>query len=147
MKDQAQARLTGCEEAGLSQCGDSGAPIYARQQRKVSMSDHNMNECIDNCIKCAAVCVETVKHCLTKGGQHASPEHIGLLQTCADICTVSANAMLRGIEGHKVTCGACAEICRQCAEACERMGDDEAMRRCAEACRRCAESCAQMASM
>lgn len=107
-----------------------------------------MNQCITNCSECAAVCVETITHCLSMGGNHASPEHIALMQTCADICTVSANAMRRGSPAHTATCGACAEVCRQCADACERMGaDDEAMRRCAEACRRCAESCSAMAAM
>jgi hypothetical protein len=53
--------------------------------------------------------------------------------------------MLRGSDLHVLTCGVCAEVCMRCAEACERMGDDETMKRCAEVCRRCAESCRQMA--
>lgn len=106
-----------------------------------------MNECITACQQCATICIETINHCLSMGGAHAEPQHIGLMQTCAEICTVSANAMLRGIDAHSATCAACAEICRRCAESCERLGDDEAMRRCVEACRRCAESCQAMASM
>lgn len=105
-----------------------------------------MNQCITDCFDCAATCIETINHCLSMGGKHASPEHIGLMQTCAEICTVSANAMLRGTHAHMATCAACAEICRQCAESCESMGDDEAMRRCAEACRRCMESCRAMSA-
>lgn len=103
-----------------------------------------MNRCIQNCQDCASVCLETLHYCLEQGGEHASPEHIGLLQTCIDICTVSAHTMLRGVEAHTVICGACAEICRRCAEHCESMGDDADMRRCAEACRRCEESCRAM---
>lgn len=106
-----------------------------------------MSQCISDCLDCAAVCIETISHCLGMGGKHATPEHIGLMQTCAEICTVSANAMLRGVHAHSATCTACAEICRSCAESCESMGDDEAMRRCADTCRRCAESCRAMASM
>lgn len=107
---------------------------------------NGMNQCITECFNCASICIETINHCLSMGGKHASPEHIGLMQTCAEICTVNAHAMLRGVAAHSATCMACAEICRQCAESCESMGDDEAMRRCAEACRRCAESCRAMAS-
>jgi hypothetical protein len=103
-----------------------------------------MNDCISACDECAATCIDTIRHCLTIGGKHAMPEHIGLLQTCAEICTVSANTMRRGVQAHVAVCAACAEICRRCAESCESMGDDEAMRRCAEACRRCAESCRAM---
>lgn len=106
-----------------------------------------MSRCIRDCLDCATTCTETISHCLGMGGEHASAQHIALLQTCAEICTVSANAMLRGLEAHSATCRACAELCTLCAQACESMGDDEVMRRCAEACRRCAESCRAMASM
>jgi hypothetical protein len=105
-----------------------------------------MKNCIQACLSCHVVCEETVHHCLTKGGEHAEPHHIALLQTCAQICTTSADAMLRGTHEHAHICRACAEICEACAAACEAMGDDEAMQRCATACRACAESCRQMAA-
>ncbi|MEQ7780288.1 four-helix bundle copper-binding protein [Xanthomonas hortorum] len=105
-----------------------------------------MNDCIDNCTQCHAICLETINYCLGKGGgAHAAPEHIALLAACADICATSADTMLRGATVHTVICGACAEVCRQCAAACEAMGDDAEMQRCAEICRRCADSCAAMA--
>lgn len=107
---------------------------------------HEMNDCIESCTECHATCLETINHCLSMGGKHAAPAHVALLATCADICATSADAMLRGAEIHSVTCGACAEICRQCAVACEGFGDDPEMQRCAETCRRCAQSCASMAS-
>ena len=59
-----------------------------------------MNECIDNCTQCHAICLETINYCLGKGGAHAAPEHIALLATCADICATSADAMLRGASVH-----------------------------------------------
>jgi hypothetical protein len=103
------------------------------------------NECIDNCMRCHAVCLETIDYCLDMGGAHAAPDHISLMAACADICATSADTMLRGSNVHGVICGACAEVCRRCADDCERMGgEDESMKRCAEFCRRCAESCARM---
>lgn len=105
-----------------------------------------MRECIDHCTHCHGICVETIRHCLEQGGAHAGAAHLSLMQTCADICRTSADAMLRGDAAHVHTCRACAEICRLCAEACEAMGDDARMRECAQACRRCAESCARMAA-
>jgi len=81
------------------------------------------------------------------GGQHAEPQHIGLLLDCAEICQTSANFMLRGSDRHMRTCAVCAEVCEQCAQDCERMGDDAQMRACAEVCRRCADSCRRMATM
>ena len=108
--------------------------------------DPAMNDCIEACTRCHAVCLETIRHCLATGGRHAAPEHIALLATCADICRTSADAMLRGTAAHVHTCRACAEICRLCADACAAMGDDADMQRCAEACRDCAAHCERMAA-
>lgn len=106
-----------------------------------------LQECINNCQECHAICVETSAHCLDLGGEHAARPHMVLLADCAQICAVSANYMLRGSPRHGRTCAVCAEVCRECAEECERMaGGDRLMARCAEVCRRCAESCDRMAA-
>ena len=106
-----------------------------------------MAQCIDNCTRCHAICVETIRHCLEKGGKHAAPDHIRLLQDCAQICATSADFMTRGSPFHRLTCGACAEICQQCADDCERMAEgDQQMLQCVEMCRRCAASCRDMAA-
>ena len=104
-----------------------------------------MQQCIDECLRCHSVCTTTIAYCLQQGGKHATPEHVTLLLDCAQISATSADYMLRGSHLHTRTCETCAEVCRACAEACERMGDDDVMRRCAELCRRCAESCERMA--
>lgn len=103
-----------------------------------------MNDCIQNCTDCHAVCIEAIAHCLSMGGKHAEEEHISLLQTCADICRTSADAMLRGSHVHGFICGACSAVCSACADACAAMADDAEMVRCAEACRQCARSCEEM---
>ena len=108
--------------------------------------DPSMNACIESCTSCHAICLETTNYCLTQGGKHAEPEHIGLMLSCADICATSADTMLRGSAVHTATCGACAVICEQCATSCESMGSDAEMKRCAEACRSCAENCRRMAA-
>ena len=102
----------------------------------------SMSACIDNCSGCHRICLETVRHCLGKGGEHASADHIGLLLLCAEICHTSANAMTLGVHQHVHTCRACAEICQACSEASKAMGDIA----CAEACARCADSCRRMAT-
>ena len=103
-----------------------------------------MRQCIQECQNCHSICLETVPHCLEKGGPHAEAAHIRLLLDCAQICQTSADYMLRGSDLHVRTCAVCAEVCERCAADCERFGDDEMMRRCAEVCRRCAQSCRQM---
>jgi hypothetical protein len=106
-----------------------------------------MQQCIEECTRCHATCLQTVGHCLELGGKHADPAHIRLLLDCAEICQTCVNFMLRGSDLHQRTCAVCAEVCRACAEDCERMaGDDQMMKDCAEQCRRCAESCERMAA-
>ena len=107
----------------------------------------DMRRSVEVCLECERICTEAVRHCLELGGAHASATHIGLLLDCASICQTSAEFMLRGSPHHPRVCGACAEVCQACATACDRLGDDELMRRCAEVCRRCATACQQMAGM
>lgn len=103
--------------------------------------------CIQNCTTCHQICLQTISHCLEKGGEHASSEHIRILSDCAEICSVSANFMTRGSDLHPTICGACAEACLACADSCEQVaGSDEVMKTCADVCRQCAESCQKMAA-
>ena len=119
-----------------------------QQHTTASTVSREVQECIEACLRCHGICLQTVAHCLEMGGRHAEPSHIGLLLDCADICQTSANFMLRGSDRHQLTCGLCAEICRACADDCERMaGDDRIMQQCAAECRRCAESCERMAAV
>ena len=105
-----------------------------------------MQECIDRCRRCEEICLESVTHCLQKGGDHAQSAHIRTLMACAEICSTSARFMLLASEQHGRTCEVCAEVCEACAANCDALGEDEMMQHCADACRRCAESCRQMAA-
>jgi Domain of Unknown Function (DUF326) len=103
-------------------------------------------ECIDACMNCHEICLETIAHCLEKGGAHAEAGHIRLLMDCAQICETSADFMIRGSDLHGRTCRVCAEVCEACAVSCESVADGSQMQSCAEACRRCAEACRQMSA-
>lgn len=113
-------------------------------QHRVEHRDPALNECIDHCTDCHAACLETINHCLSEGAAHTHPDHIALMAVCADMCATSANAMLRGASALTITCSAAAEICRECADACDEMGGDPVLQHCAELCRRCADSCEAM---
>lgn len=106
-----------------------------------------MQQCIEDCLRCHGVCLQTASHCLELGGKHADPAHIGLLLDCSEICRTAANFMLRSSDHHQRICSVCAEICRACADDCERMaGDDSMLQQCAMECRRCQQSCERMAA-
>lgn len=104
-----------------------------------------MRQCIDQCTRCHQVCLSTIHHCLRKGGEHARPEHLRLIADCVQICSTSADFMLRGSPFHTQTCGVCADLCESCAQDCEHFKGDSEMSRCALTCRQCAESCRHMA--
>lgn len=105
-----------------------------------------LQDCIDLCLECHAMCERTAGHCLAMGGEHASREHQTTMRDCAEICATSADFMIRESPMHAFTCRACAEACRRCEADCRRLsGGDSMMERCADTCRRCAESCERMA--
>jgi hypothetical protein len=107
-----------------------------------------MQRCIDLCLNCHRICVETVSHCLSMAGRHTEARHIRVLLDCAQICATSADFMLRESEFHARTCGVCAELCTACADSCQEVGPhDINMQRCIQACRKCADACRRMAGM
>ncbi len=108
--------------------------------------NREMKECIQNCLDCYQSCTQMIPHCLSMGGEHASAEHINLLQACLSICDTSAKFMLLDSNFHTEVCGVCAEICDACAKDCRSMGKESPeMLECAEICERCAASCRKMA--
>lgn len=115
------------------------------QQLTLHQINQEMQHCIQNCLDCHSICLNTIGYCLQQGGHHAEPSHIKLLMDCAQSCQTSADFMLRSSQFHAQFCGTCAQVCEQCAQDCDRMGNDAQMQACAEMCRRCAQSCRQMA--
>ena len=107
--------------------------------------DAKTEECLQNCLDCHRICLETISYGLEKGEMRAEAGFIRLLLDCAEICQAGANFMTRGSELHKHVCAACAEVCARCAENCDLFADDEQMEECAEACELCAESCRDLA--
>lgn len=108
-----------------------------------SQMSPEMQQCIDNCQKCHATCLQMLsQHCLEAGGKHVEPAHFRLMLDCAQICQVSVDFMLRGSKHHPHICRECAEINEQCAQSCEALGD---MEDCVAACRACVQSCGEMA--
>ena len=105
-----------------------------------------MDQAIENCTRCHRICLETAaRHFRGERSPKIEETLVRLLLDCAEICSTSADFMIRGSDVHQHVCRACAAICTRCADECDRQGEDPYMAACAEACRRCAESCAAMA--
>ncbi|MTJ49635.1 four-helix bundle copper-binding protein [Dolichospermum sp. UHCC 0259] len=118
----------------------------AIQQLNLQQVNQEIQQCIQNCLDCHSICLNTVTtYCVDQGSMHTESDHIRIMLDCAEICQISANFMLRNSNFHVRSCAICAEICDRCADNCNRFGDDFQMKACADMCRCCAESCRQMA--
>src|SRR5690606_24675195 len=97
---------------------------------------------IQDCLTCYQACLNCISHCLDRGGEHSSKNHITLMMECALICNTCAS-MLR-MNGHysDELCKLCSTICDACEANCRSMDvNDLVMQRCADDCARCADSC------
>lgn len=67
-------------------------------------TDTAMKECMELCWECRHECQTALYgHCLDRGGRHAAPYHVKLMQDCIDICQVAA------------------DVCERCAKSCGQM--------------------------
>ncbi len=107
------------------------------------MEQVEMQQCIQDCLNCHAVCIQTAKQCQQTGGDHAKPEHIQMLHDCAELCLTAAHFMQHDSPLVGYVCQATAQVTNHCANECEQMGDTD----CANACRNANWSCDQMTKM
>jgi hypothetical protein len=64
---------------------------------------------------------------------------------CQGFCVLTATLLARSSPMAKYAHQACADVCRDCAAACE-SHEDEVMKKCVAACRECEKVCRQLAS-
>src|SRR5262245_44147198 len=108
---------------------------------------NDIKKCIDLCLECHRVCLQTSVYCLTKSSEMEMSRHIRLMVGCAELCRLHADFMIMGFEFHPKVGEICTQICDRCADECEKMDGDEKMRLCAETCRHGAESCRNTAGL
>ncbi len=106
-------------------------------------------ECIDACFSCADTCTSCADACLSEDNVTDLRKCIRLDLDCAEICSATGRVLVRQTEydapTSKAMLNACREVCRTCAEECERHASHhEHCRICAEACRACDEACERL---
>lgn len=91
--------------------------------------------------ECRDICLETFSlHCMKAGGQQLAREHIRRMESCVELCQLTANFLLRHSPHTQDLCDLTAESCKQYAASCNAM-DDAHMQRCARACEAAARVC------
>jgi len=104
--------------------------------------NHVYETCIRDCLNCYRTCFEqAMRHCLEMGEAHVAPAHFRTMMNCADICQIAARLAMSRSPHAASLCRVCAQVCADCVQSCEAVGEMEAR---VEACRRCAASCQEM---
>src|SRR5260370_16474728 len=108
-----------------------------------------VQQAIEDCTECHAICVQTIQYSIQQGGPYVAPAYLQLLEDCAQLCQLSEDFMLRDSPFSATICTVCAEMCDQCAVSCDKVGrgTDAQLRACADLCRRCAGPCSQMSQI
>jgi hypothetical protein len=120
----------------------------AQNPAGVDHSDHDVmwKTCGHTCSDCAQACNKAFHHCITQAavakGQHARVAQT--LADCAAFCALSAEMLARKSTLALLSCGACADACKRCAEECKSFDADLEMSSCQQDCLRCEESCRKM---
>jgi hypothetical protein len=106
----------------------------------------HFDKCARACNDCQRICDACSIHCagmVAKGKK----EHFKTLQTCqdcADFCATAAQIVSRGGPFAGLICKGCAEACKRCGDECNKFKDDEWMKKCADECFRCQKACEEM---
>lgn len=105
-----------------------------------SMSEVELQACMQDCLKCHTACMQTAKKYQKSGGDQT---HLQMLQDCAELCLTTAHFMEHNSELSVYVAAACARVTTHCGEKCNQMGDTD----CANACQNAAWSCGQIAKL
>lgn len=105
--------------------------------------------CIEACAECAQTCTVCADACLGEPHVQQMVACIRLNLDCAEVCRVTGTLMTRpshrDAPALRAQLEACMQICRACADECERhAGMHDHCRICAESCRACAAACEAM---
>jgi hypothetical protein len=107
------------------------------------VSHDHYQPCIDACIACAEACEQCAAACEREDSAKMA-RCISLNTDCAAMCRLAADFMTRNSQYVDLICEDCAEICKGCADECNKYPQDHCQD-CALACLQCAQECLKMA--
>ena len=138
--------LLGTGAAGLAFVGTKANADLQQSGRDDPRHAGMKKSCCDACGECAQACDKAFHHSLEQASA-GKPAYARLAQTvadCAAFCNLSAQMIARGSTMMLLSCRACADACRRCAQECGVFDTDLDIKICTEACQRCEESCRNM---
>lgn len=131
--------VLGAGAAGLVALGGTARA----QQHEHQEHSKALDDCRDLCGRAAHHCLGEIR----KGGPNAEAHARAheLTMDCQQFCSLATDLTSRGSSVAHHAHAACAEVCRACAEACDKVAGDKVMQDCARACREAEKHCRQMA--
>ena len=105
------------------------------------MSHQQNKKLLEALNNCAAECNHCATACLDEEDVKILAKCIKQDIDCADICSLTASLIARGSVHGSHLLKECAEICKACAEECEKHAHMQHCKTCAEACRICVQAC------
>ena len=100
------------------------------------MSQVELDQCIQDCIKCSDVCLQSAAN-------SSDQQHAVYLRDCSELCLAAAHIMQHQNPLYGYVVNAVAEVTQRTGERCEQMGDTN----CANACKNASWSLEQIAKM
>ena len=102
---------------------------------------NNQNrEFLEKLARCAAACESCMDACLSEDDIKMMVKCIRTDRDCAKICHITASFVASNSPHAAHLAKECEEICRACAEECEKHDMDHCQA-CAKACRECEQAC------
>lgn len=135
--------VLGTTAAGLAVVTGGSALAQEGKAHAHGGDTKTLNECEDMCGRAARHCLDQLRKGVQGAEKHALAHELAM--DCQATCSLATDLTARGSKVAHYVHAACAEVCAQCARACEQAGGDEIMKDCARICREAEKHCRQMA--
>lgn len=124
--------------------------VRATLSRRSGPVDEPVARCIEACLESAQACISCADSCLAEAATARLDRCIRLSLDCAEACAATGQMLTRralpNATLRRRMVETCADLCRACAEECDRHGVEHAhCRVCAEACLACERACRAVA--
>jgi hypothetical protein len=135
--------MLGALGAGAAGLAVMGGSAVAQQPHAHAGHGKALDDCREACGRAAHHCLEQLR----KGGPHqeAHARAHEMTTDCQRFCSLATDLSSRGSPVAHHAHAACAEVCRECAEACDKVAGDQVMQDCAKTCREAEKHCRETA--
>lgn len=131
----------------LGVLGAGAAGLVASGGTALAQQPHEHGKALDDCRE---VCGKAAHHCLEElrkgaGNREQIARAHEMTMDCQRFCSLATDLTSSSSPVAHHAHAACAEVCRECGEACEKAAGDKVMQECAKTCREAEKHCRMMA--